>query len=109
MNTPGNHSCSCFDGYVNSGPNGTDVICIDIGKTFTQRMSLLFSYPFLFGCVSFLAICLVLFYFVCSFSFIVFVLSGSLSDDSAIDPSIIQESQQNFKSFCLKTHLELRN
>lgn len=37
VNRPGNHSCACFDGYVNSGPNGTDVICIDIGKTHCLR------------------------------------------------------------------------
>lgn len=32
VNKPGNYSCACFDGYVNTGQNGTDVICIDIGK-----------------------------------------------------------------------------
>ena len=31
INTQGDHSCSCFEGFVNSGSNGTDVICIDIG------------------------------------------------------------------------------
>ena len=63
MNTPGNHSCACFDGYVNSGRNGTDVICIDIGKTFTQWMSLVFSFPFLFVlCVSFVSYLVVSFF-----------------------------------------------
>ena len=32
VNQPGNYSCACFDGFVNTGQNGTDVICIDIGK-----------------------------------------------------------------------------
>ena len=34
VNTQGNHLCSCFEGFVNSGSNGTDVICIDIGTYF---------------------------------------------------------------------------
>ena len=33
LNKPGTHVCDCFDGYVNSGDNGTDVICLDIGRT----------------------------------------------------------------------------
>ena len=32
VNKPGTHECDCFDGYINTGYNGTDVICLDIGK-----------------------------------------------------------------------------
>lgn len=49
VNTRGSHSCACYDGYVNTGPNGTDVICIDIGKAVTHLLLLFLAFFFCFG------------------------------------------------------------
>lgn len=47
------------------------------------------------------------FYFVCWFSLSVFALSGSLSDDSAIDPFIIHNSRsKSFNVFLLRPILK---
>ena len=45
INTQGDHSCSCFEGFVNSGSNGTDVICIDIGAYLIFFLCLLLFLP----------------------------------------------------------------
>ena len=31
INIPFSHSCGCYDGYEETGRNGSDVICHDIG------------------------------------------------------------------------------